>query len=192
VYQSFPGRFVSHPFGMMGIMLTTSDEAQQILDEYQSVDAMEQELVRLEGLISRVRARQVAVIEAVDSLQVPYWDGTRSLKEWIAGRLDIQPRNAADLAVLAKTVPGPIRDSLKAGVVSVDRAAATTRWLNTGASQDVLDEADGVSVGQIGRLGARHRSMRCSRCAAYGSNPTWVTLWRWGLSRCRELTLKYS
>jgi hypothetical protein len=69
-----------------------------------------------------VRARQVAVIEAVDSLQVPYWDGTRSLKEWIAGRLDIQPRNAADLAVLAKTVPGPIRDSLKAGVVSVDRA----------------------------------------------------------------------
>jgi hypothetical protein len=144
---------------MMGIMLTTSDEAQQILDEYQSVDAMEQELVRLEGLISRVRARQVAVIEAVDSLQVPYWDGTRSLKEWIAGRLDIQPRNAADLAVLAKTVPGPIRDSLKAGVVSVDRAAATTRLLNTGASQDVLDEADGVSVGQIGRLGARHRSM---------------------------------
>jgi hypothetical protein len=37
---------------MMGIMLTTSDEAQQILDEYQSVDAMEQELVRLEGLWS--------------------------------------------------------------------------------------------------------------------------------------------
>jgi len=140
-------------------MLTTSDEAQQILDEYQSVDAMEQELVRLEGLVSRVRARQVAIIEAVDSLQVPYWDGTRSLKEWIAGRLDIQPRNAADMAVLAKTVPGPIRDSLKAGVVSVDRAAATTRLVNTGADQGALDQADGVSVGQIGQLVARHRSM---------------------------------
>ena len=130
-----------------------------ILDDTQSVDAMEQELVRLEGLISRVRARQEAIIEAVDSLQVPYWDGTRSLKEWIAGRLDIQTRNAADLAVLAKTVPGPIRDSLKAGVVSVDRAAATTRLANTGVDQATLDEAEGIAVGQVGRLAARHRRM---------------------------------
>ena len=140
-------------------MLTTSPEAQQILNEYQCVDSMEQELVRLESLISRVRARQVAIIEAVDTLQVPYWDGTRSLKEWIAGRLDIQPRNAGDLAVLAKTVPGPIRDSLKAGVVSVDRAAATARLANTGADQATLDHAEGIAVGQIGQLAARHRRM---------------------------------
>ena len=144
---------------MMGTMLTPTPQTQQVLNEYHSVDAMEHELVRLEALVSRVRARQIAIIEAVDSLQVPYWDGTRSLKEWIAGRLDIQPRNAADLAVLAKAESGPIRDSLQAGVASVDRAAAMTRLANTGVSQDTLDHAEGVAVGQIGRLAARHRSM---------------------------------
>ena len=155
-------------------MLTTSSEAQQILDEYQSVDAMEQELVRLEGLISRVRARQVAIIEAADSLQVPYWDGTRSLKEWIAGRLDIQPRNAADMAVLAKTVPGPIRDSLKAGVASVDRAAATARLANTGVDEATLDHAEGISVSQIGQLAARHRRMTpTDEAAAFKMRRMW-------------------
>jgi hypothetical protein len=140
-------------------MLTTTTEAQAVLDEFQSIDSMEQELVRLEGLISKVRARQLEIIEAIDSLQVPYWDGTRSLKEWIAGRLDIQPRNAGDLAVLAKAEPGPIRDSLSAGVVSVDRAAATARLANTGADQNTLDKADGIAVSQIGQLAARHRRM---------------------------------
>jgi hypothetical protein len=71
---------------------------------------MEQELVRLEGLVSKVRARQAEILAAIDHVQVPYWGGTRSLKEWIAGRLDIQPSNAADLAVLAEADPGPIRD----------------------------------------------------------------------------------
>ncbi len=145
-------------------MLTTTREHQtnqveRVLEEFPSIDAMEQELDRLEGLVSRVRARQLEILAAIDQLQVPYWDGTRSLKEWIAGRLDLQPANAADLAVLAKAEPGPIRDSLSAGVVSVDRAAATTRLVNTGADQATLDKAEGMAVGQIGRLAARHRRM---------------------------------
>ncbi len=140
-------------------MLTTTTAIQKVLDEFQSVDTMEQELVHLEGLISRVRSRQLDIIGAIDHLQVPYWDGTRSLKEWIAGRLDLQPRNAADLAVLAKAEPGPIRDSVAAGVVSVDRAAATTRLVHSGVGQDKVDKADGMAVGQIGQLAARHRRM---------------------------------
>jgi hypothetical protein len=44
-------------------------------------------------------------------------------------------------------------------MVSVDRAAATARLANTGASQGTLDEADGIAVSQIGQLAARHRSM---------------------------------
>jgi hypothetical protein len=143
----------------MGTMLTTTTQTDRVLDEFPSIDAMEQELTRLEGLISRVRARQIEIIAAVDHLQVPYWDGTRSLKEWIAGRLDIQPRNAGDLAVLVKSDSGPIRASIRAAVVSVDRAAATARLANTGASQEILDTADGTAVGQIGQLAARHRRM---------------------------------
>ncbi|NNF54279.1 MAG: HNH endonuclease, partial [Acidimicrobiales bacterium] len=120
------------------------------------IDSMEQELIRLEGLISRVRARQVEILSAIDRLQVPYWDGTRSLKEWISGRLDIQPRNASDLATLAKTQSPTIRHSLRAGVVSVDRAAATARLENSGADQQLLDQADGVAVAQVHQLAARH------------------------------------
>ncbi len=147
----------------MGTMLTTTRHQQQLqnrlLDEFPSVDAMEQELVRLEGLVSKVRARQVEILTLVDQLEVPHWDGTRSLKEWIAGRLDLQPRNAGDLAVLAKAEPSPIMSSLQAGLTSVDRAAATTRLANTGADQTTLDRADGIAVGQIGQLAARHRRM---------------------------------
>jgi hypothetical protein len=156
-------------------MLTTTTEPRTVLDEFASVDSMEQELTRLEGLVSRVRARQVEIIEAIDHLQVPYWDGTRSLKEWITGRLDIQPRNAGDLAVLAKAEPGPIRDSLRFGMVSVDRAAATTRLANTGADQATLDKADGIAVGQIGQLAARHRRMtRTDEATAFKMRRLWI------------------
>ena len=138
-------------------MLTATDEVEKVLDEFTNIDTMEQELIRLERLVSRVRARQVEILKAIDHLQVPYWDGTRSLKEWIAGRLDLQPANASDLAVLAKAEPGPIGDALQAGVTTVDRAAATTRLANTGADAATLEQADGIAVGQIGRLTARHR-----------------------------------
>jgi hypothetical protein len=145
--------------------MTTSDRQQQrqlenhLLEEFPSVDAMEMELVRLEGLISRVRARQIEILALVDQLEVPRWDGTRSLKEWIAGRLDLQPRTAGDLAVLTKAEPGPMSSGLRAGVTSTDRAAATTRLANTGVDQSVLERAEGIAVGQLGQLAARHRRM---------------------------------
>ncbi len=68
-------------------MLTT----QRVQSEFASIDEMEQELTRLEGLVSTIRARQLNILTQIDLLQVPHWDGTRSLKEWIAGRLDIAP-----------------------------------------------------------------------------------------------------
>jgi len=140
-------------------MLTATEAHSSVLDDFPSIDAIERELIRLEGLVAQVRSRQMELIEELDRLQVPYWDGTRSLKEWIAGRLDMQPRNAAYLAVLAKADPGPIRDSLREGVASVDRAAALTRLANTGADDRTMDRAEGVSVGQVGQLAARHRRM---------------------------------
>lgn len=161
-------------------MLTTTRQQQQqqlqnaMLGEFPSVDAMEQELVRLEGIVSRVRARQVEILALVDQLEVPRWDGTRSLKEWIAGRLDLQPRNAGDLAVLAKAEPGPIMSGLDAGVTSVDRAAATTRLANTGVDQATLERAEGIAVGQIGQLAGRHRRMTpLDEAAAFRGRRLW-------------------
>ena len=85
------------------MLSTTTIDVDRVAASFPTIDAMETELSRLEGLISRVRARQVEILAAVDQLQVPAWDGCRSLQEWIAGRLDMQPRNASDLAVLAKS-----------------------------------------------------------------------------------------
>ncbi len=145
-------------------MLMTTSEPNRVgavpLPEFASVDEMEQELVRLEGLVSRVRARQVEILTEIDRLQVPYWDGTRSLKEWIAGRLDVQPRTASDLAVLTKAEPGPISAGFQAGITSTDRAAATTRLANTGADPKTLERSEGVAVSQIGHLAARQRRMK--------------------------------
>ncbi|MCP3976570.1 MAG: DUF222 domain-containing protein [bacterium] len=151
-------------------MLTT----QRVQSEFASIDEMEQELTRLEGLVSTIRARQLNILTQIDHLQVPHWDGTRSLKEWIAGRLDIAPRNAADLAVLAKAEPGPISDALQVGAITVDRAAATQRLTNTGATQNTIDQADGYPVGQIGQLAARHhRTTAVDETAAFRMRRLW-------------------
>ena len=166
--------FLSHPSGTIRDMLTTTTEHQTVQSEFTSIDEMEQELVRLEGLVSRVRAHQLAILTEIDALQVPDWDGTRSLKEWIAGRLDIAARNAADLAVLAKAEPGPITDALKAGAMSIDRAAATQRLTNTGTDQNIINQADGLPVSQIGQLAARHHRMTpVDEATAHGMRRLW-------------------
>ena len=141
------------------MLSTTTIDVDRVADSFPTIDAMETELSRLEGLISRVRSRQVEILAAVDQLQVPAWDGCRSLQEWIAGRLDMQPRNASDLAVLAKSGSTEVHSSLRAGVASTDRAAGMARLENAGASDTVLDRAEGVTVGQLGQLMARHRRM---------------------------------
>ncbi len=126
---------------------------------WQSPDEIEQELIRLESMVSTIRYRQAELIADIDRLQVPYWDGTRSLKEWIAGRLDIHPRTAGDLAVISKAEEGPITDSLRAGDASFDRVAATTRLSNAGADDDTLERSEGVAVSQLGQLTARTKRM---------------------------------
>ena len=60
-------------------MLTTSTDVERVLNEFPTVDTMEQELTRLEALFSQIRARQVEILAAIDHLQVPTWDGALAL-----------------------------------------------------------------------------------------------------------------
>jgi len=156
------------------MMSTTGFDAEAVAASFPLIDAMEEELKRLEGLVSRVRARQIEVLAAIDRLQVPSWDGCRSLKEWITGRLDLQPRTASDLAVLAKSATREVHDSLKAGVASTDRAAGIARLVNAGVSTTVLERAEGVSIGQLGQLVGRHRRMpRFDETEAFRARRLW-------------------
>ena len=156
------------------MLSTMTIDVDRVADSFQTVDQMETELQRLEGLISRVRSRQVEILTAIDQLQVPAWDGCRSLQEWIAGRLDMQSRNASDLAVLAKSGSVEVHDSLRAGVASTDRAAGMARLENARASEKVMEHAAGVSVGQLGQLMARHRRMTpMDETAAFKARRLW-------------------
>ncbi len=134
-------------------MLTASAEAAR------TPDALEQELLELEAMVARIRARQVQVLREVDAAQVPTRDGCASLKEWVAGRLDVHPTTAADLAHLAKSAPGQAEASLAGGEVSFDRAAATTRLANTGADPGTLESSGGIAVHHVSRLIARHHRL---------------------------------
>ncbi|MBT8208076.1 MAG: hypothetical protein KJO18_07380, partial [Acidimicrobiia bacterium] len=120
-------------------------------------DSCEQELLQLEALIGRVRARQVEILRDIDRMQVPSADGARSLKEWIAGRLDVHPTTAGDLSFLARASSGSVAND--DGFMSFDRVAATTRLQAAGADDDTLQRAAGVAVHQLGRLTARQTRM---------------------------------
>ncbi len=59
--------------------------------EYQgwTPDRIEGELVRLEAMVSRIRAVQARLVDEAGRQRLPFQDGARSLVDWTAGRLDI-------------------------------------------------------------------------------------------------------
>ena len=89
-------------------------------------DQLEQALLQEEANIARSRARQMQLIHLADAMQLPNADGCRSMREWVAGRLDIsreaafsprRPPGLADLPDLAQQMAD--------GRVTFDRAAAS-------------------------------------------------------------------
>ncbi len=132
-----------------------------MLDVTKSItdDALEQELIEVEYLVGRLRARQVELLRDADARQVPTRDGCATLKEWIAGRLDVAPSTAGQLAVLARSDAGHVQESLEDGTVSFDRAAATQRLVNAGADEVTVARSAGVAVHHVSRLVARQRRL---------------------------------
>ena len=54
------------------IMLTvTPIDVNGVAASFPTIDAMEREIQRLEGLVARVRARQIEILAAIDNLQPP-------------------------------------------------------------------------------------------------------------------------
>ena len=138
-------------------MMTTL--AADLLPAPPTADDLEQQLLGIESLVSRLRARQIAIVREIDARQVPHWDGTRSLKEWVAGRLDVHPTTASDIAHMAKSTPGKPEEGLAEGNMSFDRAAVTTRLANSGADADTLERSAAVAVHQVGQMTARQRRL---------------------------------
>ena len=70
--------------------------------EQATTDTLEQRLIELETLKSRICAEQIAILREADLRQVPLGDGCRSLGEWTAARLDISSDTAKRLVAASR------------------------------------------------------------------------------------------
>lgn len=108
-----------------------------------SVDEWERLAVSDERLVSRVRARQLLVLEGLDEAQVFTADGTRNLSEWAAMRFDVGLSTARTLVrTMRRTIDKPwLREALEAGAISFDRMVALSKIPEDLGTLDHLDIA---------------------------------------------------
>lgn len=123
------------------------------------VDVMEQELIACEGLISRLRARQTVLLRQLDTAQVAQLDGSRSMIEWTAARLDIRHDAAGGLNQAAKLFAEypHVAAAVAEGNLGFERGLATAKLAATGAPDDVVAGSDRFDLAGVYRLAARHR-----------------------------------
>lgn len=133
----------------------------KLLTDSADVDGLEQLIVDAESLIAQLRLRQAEALATLDSAQVTQLDGSRSMIEWTAARLDVTHGTAGDLMTLAKaTYEWPeLVDELTNRRASFDRTVATAKLAASGASDEFIAAADGFDLAGIRRVTARHHRM---------------------------------
>jgi hypothetical protein len=126
-----------------------------------SVDRLEQVLLDGERLITRIRARQATALRRLDRAQVQQSDGARSLKEWVAARLDVNDGTARDLVFASKALPeyAEISERIERDEVSFDRVVATTKLAMAGAEPATVERSLGFDLAGVHRLVGRHRGV---------------------------------
>lgn len=93
-----------------------------------TTDQLEQSLAAAEEVVSQARAVQLEVLEELDRRQVPNGDGSRSMSEWLAARIDLAPQTARSLVrTMRRTADQPELRSQLASSVSFDRIEALSR-----------------------------------------------------------------
>ena len=97
--------------------------------ERTSTDSLEQQLAADESQAARLRARQMAILEELDVRQVATADGSRSLSEWVAARIDVAPDTAKTLVRTMRRLQDrpDLQEDLGEGRVSFDRVEALSR-----------------------------------------------------------------
>ena len=124
-----------------------------------TIPDMETDLVGLEAEISRLRARQVVLVNELDRAQAHHSDGSRSILEWVQSHLDIDIDTARHLVYTSQRVARHryLSFRLADGTATLPRIVAALRYAEMGASyHDVLDSFDRDLPG-VARLTARRR-----------------------------------
>jgi len=93
-----------------------------------TTDQLEQRLAAAEEVVSQARAVQLEVLEELDCRQVATGDGSRSLSDWLAARIDIGPKTAKSLVrTMRRTADQPQLRRELASSASFDRVEALSR-----------------------------------------------------------------
>jgi hypothetical protein len=126
-----------------------------------STDRLEQALLARERLITWLRTEQAKLLRRLDEAQVHHSDGARTLKEWVAARLDVNDATAKDLVFASKALPDypEIAQRIDRDEVSFDRAVATTKLALAGAEPATIERSFGFDLDGVARLTSRHRRL---------------------------------
>lgn len=94
-----------------------------------STDSLEQRLAANRNTRSRLDAEDIEILEILDQRQVAMSDGSRSLSEWLAARMDIGLETSLTLVrTMRRTSERPdLREELAAGEITLDRMEALSR-----------------------------------------------------------------
>jgi len=119
--------------------------------ETASIDVIEQQLLHGETEIARIRATQMVLLREVDRRQAPTAAGCRSLREWVAGRLDVAPETARDLVAATHRLEDlpDVREAVTSGEIGFDRAVAVGRFAGRDDNLDLLNEMAAFDIAGI-------------------------------------------
>ena len=126
-----------------------------------ATDTIEERLRESESVIARERANQMSLLRELDRRQVATRDGHRSLKEWVAGRIDVAPETAASLVTTAMRLEElpDVDEAVATGEIGYDRAVAVSRFVGRDDTCLILDETAGFDIEGIRSKAARKRRM---------------------------------
>ena len=90
-------------------------------------------------MVSRIRSEQLTILAELDVAQVAALDGSRSLVEWTAARMDVTSEAASALVYGSRVAAehGELVKALEDGSITFDRMVATARLAAAGASPEL-------------------------------------------------------
>ncbi|HEX6298840.1 MAG TPA: hypothetical protein VF148_00035 [Acidimicrobiia bacterium] len=139
-----------------------------------SIDQREQRLIGAEHAIARLRELQIQDLSELCTAQVATADGSRSLSEWVASRLDVGSDTAKTLVqTMRRLADRPdLQEDMAEGRVSFDRVEALSRiqgdvglmeWADIAAvSREAAKRARIASKSEARAAEERHLAMQPS------------------------------
>jgi|FLYL01.1.fsa_nt_gi hypothetical protein len=140
-------------------MVAASRQSGGVVAEERSTDAVEAELVALERLVSRIRARQCELVEELERRAVVAIDGARTMVDWIAAKLDVGHDLARSLVSGARALAGfdDLKRVLADGTASFDRIRLVASYADPGSGAAALEASYRYDLAGLTRLAARRR-----------------------------------